>query len=60
MEKLPQELAAEVASRVAKAVVDPMENLDSLRASCSQMQRACDDAYVGWSIPLELMLQRAG
>ena len=60
MEKLPTELATEVASCVAKAATDPMEDLTSLQASCSQMQRECGDTYVGQSIPLEPVLHRAG
>jgi len=57
MEKLPPELAAKVTSRVAKAAADPMEDLGNLRALCSQMRRACGDAYVGRSIPLERVLR---
>ena len=60
MEKLPPELAAEVASRVSKAAADPMEDLASLWPSCSQIRRAYSDAYVGQSIPLEPVMQRAG
>ena len=52
------ELATEVASHVAKATADPMEDLGSLWATCSHMRRACGTVYVGQSIPLEPMLNR--
>ena len=52
MDKLPTEVAIEIASRIAKAATDPMEDLGSLWATCSQMRRVRDDAIVGWSIPL--------
>jgi hypothetical protein len=35
MEKLPMEMAIEVASRVDAATADPMEDLGSLQATCS-------------------------
>jgi hypothetical protein len=56
MEKLLLELAAEVTTRVTKAIEAPMEDLSSLRTSCSQMRRACGGTYVGRSIPLEPVL----
>jgi hypothetical protein len=33
MEKLPMEMAAEIASHVTVAIVDPMKDLGSLRAT---------------------------
>ena len=56
MEKLPKDMAVEIASCVAAATADPMEDLGSLRATCSQMHRVCGDAVVGWSIPLRWVL----
>jgi hypothetical protein len=56
MEKLSTEVAIEIASRVAVAAVDPMEDLGSLRATCSQMHRVCGDTVVGRSIPLQRVL----
>jgi hypothetical protein len=35
MEKLPMDVAVQIASRVATAAADPMEDLGSLRATCS-------------------------
>ena len=58
MEKLPTDMAIEIASRVAAAAADPMEDLGSLWATYSQMRRVCGDAVVGWSIPLRWVLLR--
>ena len=58
MEKLPKDMAIEIASRVAAAVADPMEDLGSLRATYSQMHRVCGDTVVGRSIPLQRLLLR--
>ena len=58
MEKLPKDMAVEIASRVATATADPMEDLGSLRATCSQMCRVYDDTVVGRSIPLHRVLLR--
>ena len=52
------DVAIEIASHVAAAAADPMEDLGSLRATCSQMRRVCGDAIVGWSIPLRQVLLR--
>jgi len=35
MEKLPKDMAIEIASYVVVAAMDPMEDLGSLRATCS-------------------------
>jgi hypothetical protein len=56
MEKLLTDMAIEIASRITAAAADLMEDLRSLRATCSQMRRVCDDAVVGWSIPLRQVL----
>ena len=58
MEKLPKDMAVEIASRVAAAAVDPMKDLGSLWATCSQMRKVCSDAVVGQSIPLQRVLLR--
>jgi hypothetical protein len=58
MEKLSIEVAVEIASRVGAAVADPLEDLGSLWATCSQMRRVCSDALVGRSIPLQRVLLR--
>ena len=52
MEKLPKDMAIEIASCIVVAVVDPVEDLGILRATCSQIHRVCSDAIVGQSIPL--------
>ena len=52
MEKLPKDMVVEISSHVIVGTADPMEDLDSLRATCSQMCRVCVDAVVGRSIPL--------
>jgi hypothetical protein len=52
MEKLLMDMAVEITSRIAMTTADPMEDLGSLWATCSQMHRVCGDAVVGWSIPL--------
>ena len=52
MEKLLTDVAIEIASRITVATADPMEDVGSLRATCLQMRRVCDDAIVGRSIPL--------
>ena len=46
------DVAVEIASRIATAIADPMEDLGSLWATCSQMRKVCSDAVVGQSIPL--------
>ena len=56
MEKLPTDMAIEIASRVAAAAADPMEDLGSIWATCSQMRRVCGDVVVGQSIPLRRVL----
>jgi hypothetical protein len=58
MEKLSMDMAVEIASHIATIVADPMEDLGSLRATCSQMRRVCGDAVVGQSIPLRWVLLR--
>ena len=58
MEKLPIDVAIEIASRVAAATADPMEDLGNLWATSSQMRRVCGDAVVGRSIPLRRVLLR--
>jgi hypothetical protein len=35
MEKLPKDMAVEIASHVATAAADPMEDLGSMQATCS-------------------------
>ena len=56
MEKLPKDMAVEIASHIAAAAADPMEDLGSLWATFSQMCRVCGDAIVGRSIPLQRVL----
>jgi hypothetical protein len=56
MEKLPTDVVVKIASRTAMVAADPMEDLGSLRATCSQMRRVCGDAVVGQSIPLRRVL----
>jgi hypothetical protein len=58
MEKLSMDIVVVIASRVAVAAMNPMEDLGSLRASCSQMCRVCGDTVVGRSIPLWRVLLR--
>ena len=58
MEKLPKDMTIEIASRVAVATMDLLEDLASLRATYSQMRRVCGDAVAGWSIPLQRVLLR--
>ena len=50
------DVAIDIASRVAMATVDPMEDLGSLWATCSQMCRVCGDAVVGQIIQLRWVL----
>ena len=50
------DVAIEIASRIAVAAADPIEDLGSLRATCSQMRKVCGDAIVGQSIPLRQVL----
>ena len=50
------DMVVEIASRVTVATVDPMEDLGSLRATCSHMHRVCGDAIVGQSIALQRVL----
>ena len=52
------DMAVEIASRVAAAAADPMEDLGSLQPRCLQMHRICGDAVVGQSIPLRQVLLR--
>ena len=56
MEKLLTDVAIEIASCAVMATADPMKDLGSLRATCSQMRRVCGDAVVGWCIPLRWVL----
>ena len=58
MEKLLTDVAVEIASHVAAAAADPMEDLGSLRVTCSQMRMVCGDAVVARSIPLRRVLLR--
>ena len=58
LEKLPMDVAIEIASHITAAAVDPMEDLGSLWVTCSQMRRVCGDAVVGQSIPLWWVLLR--
>jgi hypothetical protein len=52
------EVVVEISSRITAATTDPMEDLGSLRATCSQMRRVCGDAIVGRIIPLQRVLLR--
>ena len=56
MEKLLTDVAIEIASCAVMATADPMKDLGSLRATCSQMRRVCGDAVVGRSMPLQRVL----
>jgi hypothetical protein len=47
MEKLLMDMAVEIASRVATAAADPVKDLGSMWATCSQMRRVCGDTVVG-------------
>ena len=58
MEKLLTDVAIEIVSHVAVATADPMEDLGSLRATCSQMRMVCGDTVVGRSRPLRRVLLR--
>jgi hypothetical protein len=58
MEKLSTDMTVEIASRVAAAVANPIEDLGSLWATYSQMRRVCGDIVVGRSIPLLWVLLR--
>ena len=50
------ELAADIAGRIAKQSYAPMDDLASLRATCSFMRRVCGTAEVGRCIPLRRVL----
>ena len=52
MDRLPMELATNIAGHIAEQSYAPMDDLASLRATYSFMRRVCDTAEVGRRIPL--------
>ena len=60
MDWLLKELATDIASRIAEQSYAPMDDLASLRASCSFMRRVCGTTKVSKCIPLRWVLQRQG
>jgi hypothetical protein len=60
MDWLLIELATDIASHVAEQSYAPMDDLASLRATCSFMRRVCATAKVGRRIPLLWVLERKG
>jgi hypothetical protein len=60
LEDLPIEfLSAKIATCVAAAAADPMEDLRRFRATCMQMRTVCSNIVVGRSIPLLPVLQHS-
>ena len=60
MDRLSVDLAADIAGCIIEQSYAPMDDLASLRATCSDMRKVCGTAEVGRRIPLRRVLQRQG
>ena len=57
---LPDELAIEIASHLAATSEWPMDDLHSLRVTCSSMRCICDNPTIGRRVALDQCRRKLG